>query len=118
MMMAIQTHTVILGFPIKETSFFVESTREKLLHLINNNPFTVEYFGAELDNKNDYMDPERLEIKNRTSYITFHFDVEPNQIVDYMQDREAIKTMLTEVFEKNPIRDVEYEGKDLEVFLY
>ena len=118
MMMAIQTHTVILGFPMKENKFYVETNREKLLHLINNDPFTVEYFGAELDNKNDYMDLERLEIKNRTSYITFHFDVEPNHIVDYMQDRDKIKTMLTQVFEKNQIREVEHEGKDIEVFLY
>lgn len=118
MMMAIQTHTVILGFPIKETRFLMETNREKLLYLINNNPFTVEYFGAELDNKNDYMDLERLEIKNRTSYITFHFDGEPNRIVDYMQNQDDIQKMLTEVFEKNDIREVEHEGKDLEVYLY
>lgn len=118
MMMAIQTHTVILGFPVKETKFFVETSREKLLHLITNEPFTVDYFGAELDNKNDIMDLERLEIKNRTSYITLHFDGEPNHIVDYMLEPQDIKTMLTEVFQKNAIREIEYEGKDVEVYLY
>ncbi|RAK21599.1 hypothetical protein B0I03_10531 [Flavobacterium aquaticum] len=110
------TYTVILKFNNFDTLTAI--TKERLIYLINNNPFEIEYFGGELDNQADYMDEEMEQDFNNHSFHTFHFDLESSDEPNFEADNQEVIEILTKAINENEIKDVRNDGKDVEVFLY
>ena len=115
--MITQTHTIILA-----TDRISIPEKEKIKNLvsvlINKNLCNVEYFGGELDNQADYIDETEQKRIDSTTFLTFHFDTDTNEIIDYSQNKDSILNKVLFILRENKIRDVISDGKDIDVYIY
>lgn len=110
------TYTAILEFLTFDLNTAIN--KERLLYLIANNPFRIEYFGGELDNQADYIDEETEKELMKYSYFTFHFDLPAEKVVDFDLKNEEMVVILSEVISKNELKDVRNDGKDATIYIY
>lgn len=110
------TYTAILKF--KNFDTLTAITKDRLLYLINNNPFEIDYFGGELDNQADYMDDEMKADFNNHSFYTFYFDMASDVEPNFEADNNQIIEIITKAINENELQDVRNDGKDVDVYLY
>jgi len=115
--MITKTQTLILSTPR-----FVITSNPNIIEIINNlihnNLVNIDYFGSELDNQADYID-EEMALKMATStYITFHFEQNLINEVDYDGDEELTLNIILSVIMENQIREVLVDENEIEVYIY
>lgn len=107
------SYTLILSTP--KTEIPTEGIIEFIKECINNNLFSIDYFGEELDNQDDYRDDEMQLKFDNTTIVTFHFE---SVSVDYqnISDLEVLN-IIQVILDSDTKTDIIIDDKDLDVFV-
>jgi hypothetical protein len=107
------SHTLILSTPKTEipNDGIISFTKE----LITNKLFTVDYFGVELDNQDDYRDDEMQSKFDNTTIVTFHFE---SISIDYqmISDHEVL-TMIHQILDSDAQTNIIVYEKDVDIYV-
>lgn len=107
------SHTLILSTP--KTEIPNDGIISFIKELITNNLFTVDYFGIELDNQDDYRDDEMQSKFDNTTIVTFHFE---SIIIDYQVISEhEIFTMIHKIIDSDAKTNIIVDEKDVDIYL-
>ena len=107
------SHTLILSTP--KTEIPVEGIINLIKEFINNNLFTIDYFGEELDNQDDYRDDEMQSKFDKTTIVTLHF--ESVSIDDQnISDPEVLK-IIQVILDSDPKTNIIIDDKDIDVYV-
>lgn len=109
-----ESHTLILStakiaIPENVTINFITS-------LINRGLTGVEYFGPELDNQADFIEPEMKLASEEITYFEFFFETE--EPIEYDQLSESdVDGCILDIIQKTANIDMRADGKDVTIYL-
>jgi hypothetical protein len=107
------SHTLILSTP--KTEIPNDGIISFIKELITNNLFTVDYFGIELDNQDDYRNDEMQSKFDNTTIVTFHFE---SISIDYQVISEhEIFTMIHQIIDSDAKTNIIVDEKDVDIYV-
>jgi len=107
-------HTLILStakvaIPERVTIDFITS-------LINRGLTGIEYFGPEIDNQEDFIEPDMKLASEEISYFEFFFDTEEPIEYDLLSESD-VDGFVLEVIKKSANIDLRADEKDITIHL-
>lgn len=114
--MITSTYTIILEFDLMD--FTNSYSKNMLIDLIKKEEFKIDYIGGELDNPADYIDEEMQTKIDNHSYITFHFDLDSNEVLNLNSNNQEITELLIKQINQYELKEVRNYDKDLDVYIY
>lgn len=109
-----ESHTIILStakiaIPENVTIEFVTS-------LINRGLTGIEYFGFEIDNQEDCIEPDMKLASEKITFIDFNFDSEDPIEYDQLSETD-VDGFILDLIKKSANIEVRADGKDVTIYL-
>lgn len=109
-----ENHTLILSTAKIEIPKGV--TIEFITNLINRGLTGIEYFGVEIDNQEDFIEPDMKVASEEISYFEFFFDTD--EPIEYDQLSETdVDGFLLDLIKKSAGIELRADGKDITINL-
>ena len=109
-----QTHTLILSIAKIEIPKGV--TIDFITNLINRGLTGIEYFGVEIDNQEDFVEPDMKLASEEISYFEFFFDTEVPIEYELLSETD-IDGLLLDLIKKTAHINLRADEKDILIYL-
>ena len=109
-----ETHTLILSTAKIEIPKGV--TTDFITNLINQGLTGIEYFGPEIDNPKDFIEPDMKLASEEISYFEFFFDTEDPIEYDLLSETD-VDGFVVDLIKKSANIDLRADEKDIIIYL-
>lgn len=108
-------HTLILS--TTKTAIPANLKIDFVTNLINRGLALTEYFGIEIDNQSDYIEPDMKNVSTEITYIEIYFETKEPIDYDALSEVE-VDQLILDLFTHSETKDIHSDGKDIKLYLH
>lgn len=110
-----ETHTLILS--TAKVAIPANLTIDFITSLINRGLTGIEYFGQEIDNQEDFVEPDMKLASEEISYFEFFFDTEEPIEYDLLSETD-VDSFILDLIKKSANIELRADEKDVTLYLH
>lgn len=111
------TNKMILEFSKCKIPIGENEVKGFLIERIKSGKSLLKYFGNELDGSIECNEGNFLEELEQSTIVHLYFDREETASINYKMDKENVFKMVLSVLEKNNIKEIGVEGRNVNVYI-